>query len=253
MQKPEMILFDYGHTLYDESNFDALKGSRAVLALAIDNPEGVTPETLVKKANEMNAFLGRYKEDKVKDCLAEFHNLPFTRYLYEYFNLTFDRSLTDIETIYWDNAAPGVATKHIHVLLEYLKESGIRVGVISNLSFSGKALVKRISQEIDVTQFEFILSTAEYIFRKPSPYIYEIALKKAGLKAEQVWYCGDNVHCDVEGSRAVGIQPVWYRGANPTGVYNGIADKVVIPESPNCDHLVFDDWLQMMDVLKGLW
>ncbi len=252
MKRPEMILFDYGHTLYDEVKFDVLKGSKAVLKLATKNPEQVTAEMLAVKTEEMNDNIGRYKEAHVRDYLVEFHNIPFTRYLYEYFNLTFDMPLTEVETVFWDSAAPGVPTKHINELLAYLKKTGIRTAVISNLSFGGEALVKRIGQGIHTEQFEFILSTAEYLFRKPNPMIFDFALKKAGLSEKQVWYCGDNVYCDVEGANRVGIQPVWYKGANATGVYNGIMGREIIPQVPNCDHLVVNDWLEMIDLLESL-
>ena len=252
MKRPEMILFDYGHTLYDEVKFDALKGSEAVLQLATSNPEHVTAQTLVVKANEMNDNIGRYKEDQVRDYLVEFHNMPFIRYLYGYYNLTFDVSMSELETVFWDQAAPGVTTPHINELLAYFEKQGIRTGVISNLSFGGEALVKRIGQGIQTEQFEFILSTADYLFRKPNPMIFDYALKKSGLSGHQVWYCGDNVYCDVEGANKVGIQSVWYKGANATGVYNGIADRKIVPEVPTCDHLVVNDWLEMIDLLDKL-
>lgn len=252
MRRPEMIVFDYGHTLYDEVKYNALKGSQAVLAIAKSNPEAITPEMLVDKSNEMNLNIGRYKEEKVRDYLVEHHNIPFIRYLYEYFDITFDVPLTEVERVFWDHAAPGKATPHIHDLLDYCQGAGIRLGVISNLSFSGETLINRIGQVIDVRQFEFILSTADYLFRKPNPMIFEIALKKAKLTADQVWYCGDNVYCDVEGAHKVGIQPVWYRGANPTGVFNGIANRTIIPESPTCQHLEISDWREMIDLLKKL-
>lgn len=252
MRKPEMIMFDYGHTLYDEAPYNGLKGSQAVLDIAVSNPENITAQTLVDKAEEMNANIGRYEATKVRDYLVEHHNIPFIRYLYEYFHITFDRPLGEIEQVFWTYAAPGEATPHIQDLLAYCKELGIRTGVISNLSFSGESLVNRISQAIDTHQFEFILSTADYLFRKPNPMIFDIALKKAGLSPNQVWYCGDNVYCDVEGAHGVGIQPVWYKGANPTGVYNGIANRTIIPEVPTCEHLVINDWLEMIEVLNSL-
>lgn len=250
MKRPSMIIFDYGHTLYNEENYDASKGSKAVLDIVTDNPYDVSVATLVEKAAFMNRYIGRYEPDKVRDYLVEVHNLPFSRYLYEYYDLKFDCSLSEVETVFWNHAAPGQATPHIQELLSYLNNVGIRTAVISNLSFSGEALVRRISQEIDVHQFEFILSTADYLFRKPSALIYELALRKAKLNPEDVWYCGDNVYCDVEGAFKAGIQPIWYKGVNATGVYNGSADRVVRPVSPDCDHIVIGSWLEIIELLK---
>lgn len=57
------------------------------------------------------------------------------------------------------------------------------------------------------------------MFRKPNKRIFKLALKKADLQPEDVWYIGDNYQCDVVGARSAGIFPVWYIGAtsNPQG------------------------------------
>lgn len=252
MKRPEMIIFDYGHTLYDEKIFDVSAGDRAIIEAATKNPQGVTAEALTKKSLEMEAYIGRYTKGKERDYLIEVHHINFTRYLYDYFDLSFDQDLEGLEYVFWQGAAPATPTPHIHELLAYLKASGIRTGVISNLSFSGKTLRRRLGETMDTNQFEFILSTADYLFRKPSAFIFELALKKAGLSAEQVWYCGDNVWCDVAGAKTVGIQPVWYTGANSTGVYqSGLPGDVAAPEVPEVAHLNFDDWRDMMAYLKA--
>ena len=63
--------------------------------------------------------------------------------------------------------------------------------------------------------FEFILATSDYMFKKPSKRIFELALEKADLQPEDVWYVGNSYRCDVGGSRSAGIFPVWYTGATP--------------------------------------
>lgn len=42
MQYPEMIIFDYGHTLLYEPGFDPVRGSAALLAQAVKNPHHYT-------------------------------------------------------------------------------------------------------------------------------------------------------------------------------------------------------------------
>ena len=62
--------------------------------------------------------------------------------------------------------------------------------------------------------FEFILTSSEYMFRKPHARIFQLALEKAGLQPEEVWYIGDDYQCDVVGARNAGIFPVYYIGAS---------------------------------------
>ncbi len=44
---PEMVIFDYGQTLADEGDYDAVRGNRAVLSMAVKNPRGITAEQTV--------------------------------------------------------------------------------------------------------------------------------------------------------------------------------------------------------------
>lgn len=82
----------------------------------------------------------------------------------------------------------------------YLCDSaGIRKAIVSNLSFSGGALIERIGEILPEFDFEFILASSESVFRKPSRRIFERALALAGLEAEDCWFIGDDVVCDIEG------------------------------------------------------
>ena len=115
--------------------------------------------------------------------------------------------------MFWDAAAPARPTEGIEEFLEFLFENRIRTGVISNISFSGKAVRDRIAQVVPENHFEFILATSEYMYRKPNKRIFDLALEKAGLMPEEVWYVGDQYECDIVGARNAGIFPVWYLGA----------------------------------------
>ena len=40
--------------------------------------------------------------------------------------------------------------------------------------------------------------------------IFELALRKADLAADKIWYCGDSIKADVYGAHNAGIFPVHY-------------------------------------------
>ena len=115
--------------------------------------------------------------------------------------------------MFWDAAAPGTPTEGIQKFLGYLYQNKIRTGVISNISYAGKVLEKRINEVIPNHKFEFILATSEYMYQKPNQRIFKLALEKAELEPSEVWYIGDNYECDIVGARDVGIFPIWYLGA----------------------------------------
>lgn len=137
----------------------------------------------------------------------------FTAYLYESLGIQLSLTPEQIDKVFWDNAAPGVPTNGMEAFLEYLNQSGIRTGVISNITFAGKIVESRINETIPANHFEFVIATSEYMFRKPNRRIFDLALEKADLEAEEVWYIGDDYECDVVGARNAGIFPVWYLGA----------------------------------------
>lgn len=239
MNKPKMILFDYGQTLVNESVFNGVAGETALLAKAITNRSNATAEEIQHFIDELEDDIGRFNPDTVDNYKYEIHNYNFLRYVYEYFDVSFDMEQWEMEKLFWDNASPAVPTDGIEALLEYLHDNHIRTGVISNISFGEEALKKRIDELIPTNHFEFIMASSEYVFRKPSQYIFNLALKKAGLSAEEVWYCGDNPVCDVEGSAGVGMTAVWYLGAAR------FKSKL-----PKAEHIVIRDWKDMIIQLQ---
>jgi putative hydrolase of the HAD superfamily len=113
--------------------------------------------------------------------------------------------------------------------------------VVSNISFSGQALRNRINTLLPQNDFEFILATSEYVFRKPHKRIFELATIKANLEPHEIWYCGDNGICDVDGAKSAGFFPVWYKGA-----YEGYGF------TPKNESLTISDWRELTEILEKL-
>lgn len=242
MNKPKMIMFDYGQTLISEGVFSGEAGTKAVLKYATRNPHQISAKALQEFAKTLNREIGRYDPDVRKATHIEVHNHIFQKYLYEYYDIEIGLSPEEMEKVFWDNAAEKTQTKNIEKLLRYLKEQQIRTAVISNISFSGKALEERINSLLPENEFEFILATSEYVFRKPHNRVFELALRKAKLKPNEVWYCGDNAYYDVEGALNMGIFPVWYTGA--LQVHN--------KQVPEMDCLAINDWVELMNYINKI-
>lgn len=235
-----MIIFDYGQTLVDEEPFNGIKGTKAVLCEAANNPNNITAEEIQEMANELNREIGRYGTNFEKQSLFEVHNHVFQKYLYEYFGIELTKSPEEVERIFEESASAAEPTKNINDFLCFLDNKKIRAGVISNISFSGKMLSERINRYMPYHKFEFIIASSEYVFRKPHKRIFEIALRKANLKPHEVWYCGDNPVFDVDGAAKCGIYPIWYKGALEEG------NKYI----PKCDYLEIFQWNDLMKVIN---
>lgn len=212
MQRPKMILFDYGQTLVKEV-FDGIRGTEAVLRYAVKNKYHMTAAQVQAEAEAVNRELGRADPCRRHLFQIEVPNHMFTAYLYQSLGIELSLGAEQIDKVFWDAAAPGTVTDGIEAFLTFLYQNGFRTGVISNISYAGKVVEDRINGMIPANHFEFILATSEYMYRKPNRRIFELALEKAGLPAPEVWYVGDQYECDIVGARNAGIFPVWYLGA----------------------------------------
>jgi len=242
MSIPEMILFDYGHTLVYEPAFDHKSGFRAVLEYCVSNPGSVTPGELgARYAQALDRLISASQQ---AEC--DFMDEAVKRLIYESAGLRFDRSLTELEQVYWDAAGPGTPMPGIAALLDSLRTRGIRTAVLSNMNFREENVRKRIDRLIPGHSFEFVLCSCEYATRKPRQDFFSLALKMAGLTPDKAWYCGDNPRCDVIGSFEAGLTPVWYQN-ELTCPYRRNADRV--PVSVPC--LRISDWSELDGILAG--
>lgn len=126
------------------------------------------------------------------------------------------------------------------VMLDCINAAGIRSGVVSNLRWSGEALTQRFNRLLPRNQFEFVISSSDYLVRKPNRLLFDVALQKAGLNPENVWYAGDNPKADIEGAAQVGIYPVWYN--NDTDREGRVHAAGIVPQ---CEHLHIREWSEM--------
>lgn len=239
--KPAMILFDYGQTLVHERCYDARRGAEALLSAAARNPRGVTAGELVKLMEEVE-----------RDILAEFRipsrgllplELPgsaMLRYELQAMGLEFTQSVSELEWIFWDAATPAEAAEYAPELLECLREKGIASGVVSNMVNTGDTLRRRLDLLLPENDFSFVLSSCDYVFRKPHGRLFSLAQRLAGVPAEKIWFCGDNLRCDIFGARGAGMRPFWYTRYRREAAEELPADFLT----------EITDWRQMIQILE---
>jgi putative hydrolase of the HAD superfamily len=173
----------------------------------------LSAEQVQAKANEINREFGRFDPKKRHLFQIEIPNTMFTPYLYESQGIEIALSNCEIDTVFWNAAAPGMPIEGIKDFLVYLKNKDIRTGVISNICYAPSVVAERINRLFPENAFEFIITSSNYIFRKPNKRIFDLALKKDGLEPDEVWYMGDQYEWDVKGALNAGLLPVWYIGA----------------------------------------
>ena len=241
MKKPKMLLFDYGNTLVYEPTFNGEAGFRAVLRHCTENPRGTNAAQLAAvyaPALERLMSASRAAEADIMDMCVK-------RLIYEELGLRFDLDPVALERVFWDAAGPGVPMPGVRNFLRALEQRGIPNAVVSNMNFRGVNLKERIDRLLPENRFRFVLCSCEYATRKPAPAFFRLALRKAGLRPEEVWYVGDNPRADVFGAHNAGLFPVYYDCPGIPCPYRAPADMVM----PNCPHLHITDWGELLEAL----
>lgn len=124
--------------------------------------------------------------------------------------------------------------------LDAMNELGLRLAVVTN----GIADTQREKLErFGLTErFEHVFIDTEIGYSKPDSRIFEYALDKMQLRAEDVWMIGDNIRWDVGGPQQIGITGVWINSKQVV-----LPDNYEIVPDLHCDSL-----LEVAEVLRDI-
>jgi putative hydrolase of the HAD superfamily len=237
MNKPKMIIFDYGNTLLCEPDWNMERGNLELMKYITKNPNNYTIDDI---QNEIITVFTQIE----KVCNTFNLDIPATtgeRLAFEHLGIEFSITPLERQIVYWTTATLGAIMPNADKLLDYLNSNNIRTGVISNMAWSGKALKNRFDRLLPNNKFEFIITSSDYMVRKPDKRLFEIALNKANLDAKDVWYCGDNIKADVFGAHNAGIFPVLYESELSSHNEETIIDF---------DYLHIHDWCELIEILN---
>jgi len=236
MYKPKLVLFDFGGTLMIDGEFSLHSGMEK-LRLAAENPDAATTEAMCGMFREMKNFADKINTND-SNCIMETPLSSIFRNIFACSGLRYAISLTECEILFDRSNSTRTAAPYIAELLTALHDAGIRTGVISNTVLSGEAMAAAVSEHIPNAGMEFIITSADYIFCKPSPYMFLAAAKTAGVEPGECWYCGDGLIPDVGGAHNSGMLPVLYDR------------KAVIPfECGECggkEYYIINSWTELI-------
>ena len=212
MPLPKAVIFDLGDTLVCQSApFSPLAGTERLLELAQPGCT-LTAKEIQAFASSMSAEIERRSDDP--ELLLEFPCQAFQRTLNETLGVSYTVDYPELEQLFWSAAIYFQPAEGIYDVLDTLRDRGIRTCVLSNAAFSGKVLEGELESHGMLDYFEFLLSSCDYGFKKPSPFFFNVALARLGVAPEEAWMVGDKVEFDVVGARKSGLRPFWY---NPDG------------------------------------
>jgi len=89
--------------------------------------------------------------------------------------------------------------------LDRLRNSGLTVGVVSNMNSESQRLLDDMGLNGHV---DLAVTSGETGVEKPDARIFEAGLVKAGVSAEEAAFVGDQLESDIFGAESAGLRPI---------------------------------------------
>ena len=101
-----------------------------------------------------------------------------------------------------------------------------KLGIVSNLAIP--ECVDKLLEKHDLNRFFGVVVVSGAVNkRKPSPEIFEEALTKLGVSAENAVFVGDTVDADIEGAKSAGMKTVYIERRPQKGVESACPDHTI--------------------------
>lgn len=204
MKKPRGVLIDLGNTIMRNVSCNFHEGVKVLYRhlknCTIPFDELLYYATKLKETTLDVRTLGSIEVDFRK----------YLDYLINYLNLEVDTTLAKLEiemamVIDKTKVIPGIKE-----ILTYFNNNGILVMALSNSTFSNAAIKAKLRHHGLLKYLDFVIVSSNYLFRKPSPWLFQMGLKKLNLDAEDVWMIGNDYEADIIGAKECGLFTVWY-------------------------------------------
>ena len=221
LTRPRGLLFDYGGTLVEEREYDAVAGIELLLSHATHRPPNATLDAVLARADRvMREVAARRDRFQIETPWTS-----LTRLIHDYFAIRFDAPLAELELPFWNAAVRTNPMPGAREALRELHRQRLPMGVVSNSSFGQHVIRHELAKHGLADHLAVVVVSAEYAVRKPSPLLFEAAAALLGIDARDVWFVGDRLDTDVAGAHLAGMTTVWY--APPSDSDAGQADLVV--------------------------
>jgi len=221
------VLFDYGETLVEfERPSEALaEAEERILAVLAASGRSVPSRATVRAVQDR--VEQEVNDHQVSGALDEIDVAAASFRAYADAGISLDRGLLDevlrIEQEAWWHGAH--LDPETVPLLDALRGRGIRVGLCSNAPYRVQSLHAQLAflgldSHLDAATF-----SAEIGWRKPSPRIFEAAMRTLGTGADLTVMVGDSEAADIAGAHAAGLRAVLLSRSGQQG--SGEADAVI--------------------------
>lgn len=230
MQIPKAVLFDFGDTIVKMKQEDYSKG---IVSLA-ENYK-------IENINALREEFNMYDKEIFNISKNNPIQLPFNNYIQLFLtknNITLPFEMKEIEMIFRRAVYSSYEyQKNVTDFVSMLESKNIERGIITNHLFSGEGIFEDIKNDISIN---WVISSADYAVSKPNRFLFEVALAKMSVEPHEVWFVGDMLINDIDGSQKAGMKGIWY---NPEKNPN---KTDIVP------YLEIKDYSDIIEIINGL-
>ena len=202
-------MFDWAYTLVDLVREDDRVAFLELMNF-LKEKDVKLPEFELIFSEYQDLFYGLIKESRQTHREANFETVLRLLFFKHGIEIEKRTSWNDILTVYY-KVIHGVRRVYPDVksTLKPFKESGIRMGIISNTTNPVFIKDEELRRTGLSTYFEFAIFSSSTPYRKPHPSIFNAAISRLNLEAENILFVGDDLKTDVMGAQSVGMQTAW--------------------------------------------
>jgi len=201
----KVVFFDLFDTLLDKVSFD--------FGAALNHLYSEYVDPSVEKNRFMNCA-SEYRSRFMVNRNETFRENSFHQQIDYYKERLLFKKEFDYDTLEWDifkSCRREKLGNSVIEILQYFKERGFKIVVISNSIFSSKTLERYVDEFGIGLYIDRIFSSADVGYRKPSKYLFDHVRKAMGIDPlDEIYFIGNNPEKDVLGARISGVNPIYY-------------------------------------------
>ncbi len=197
------VIFDIDGTLYDYqiNDFLAMKHFCAFIEENLGVEEKIFRETY---SEARKIIRGR-----LKDTAAAHSRILLIQTALEMLGKNPFNHVLELYDVYWnfflENMRPYDGAEEF---LSRLKARGIKISTCTDMTAQ---IQYRKLKKLGLDKFiDFMVTSEETGFEKPAPIMFELALEKMKIRADEAAFFGDSLERDILGAENVGIEPFWF-------------------------------------------
>lgn len=231
------IIFDLGHTLIDYYNDWETPENRSIKRFydAVMDAGGDADE------KDFARFVKGLLDDGRKRKRTDLIEIPLEKVLtvvLERYEMEEDDQLVTTGCdIFYDSLmearelVPGTIE-----MLERVKMKGYKIGLVSDVAWG--LPVDYPLQDLALygldAYFDDLVFSTEVGLRKPHPKLFKLALYNLGASADESFFVGNSIRCDIKGANGVGISSILKESGHPENE-DGVVPKFKIKEWDELD------------------